>query len=98
MNCACNPEKNIKCMLHFDLDGYVIQQALNEKPKLIPAPKPKPPHCNFKKCDTPGKWHLIGEDSGEIAHSCGTHITSMLREMRVNSTERISVLEMEASE
>lgn len=29
MSCACNPEKNIKCMLHFDLDGYVIDRALN---------------------------------------------------------------------
>lgn len=30
MSCVCNPEKNITCMLHFDMDSYIIRQALIE--------------------------------------------------------------------
>lgn len=31
--CACDPEKDITCMFHFDLDAYIIRQALNTENK-----------------------------------------------------------------
>lgn len=29
--CVCNPETNTTCMLHFNLDGFILAEALKEK-------------------------------------------------------------------
>ncbi len=28
--CRCDPDHAIQCLLHFDLDGYIIAKALTE--------------------------------------------------------------------
>lgn len=32
--CACKPEEGIKCMLHFDLDRHIINEAMQRKAEL----------------------------------------------------------------
>lgn len=29
MGCVCNLDTGVKCMLHVDLDGYILARALN---------------------------------------------------------------------
>jgi hypothetical protein len=35
VGCVCNHESGVTCMLHADLDAYIIAQALN-KPDIEP--------------------------------------------------------------
>lgn len=32
MACACDPETGTSCLFHFDLDGYILGQALAAEP------------------------------------------------------------------
>lgn len=35
MSCVCDPKTGVKCMLHFDLDGYIIGKILSGDPEWV---------------------------------------------------------------
>lgn len=43
MACACKPEAGVKCMWHFDLDGYIIGTAIAKADAETEQPEPLEP-------------------------------------------------------
>ena len=48
--------------------------------------------CEYKQCKATGKWRL---DNGvAVWYSCGTHITTMIREARISESSDVNVREL----